>query len=76
MRDLAKIISSYASVEGYNIFGTRFTKNGRYFYMEIEQMHINIYFSKNKVPLYKIENIKDCVNFCHIISVLGEVEVN
>ncbi|MFM2586637.1 hypothetical protein [Vibrio campbellii] len=68
MRDIVGIIHAYAAEEGYKVFGNRFTGQGFYFDLDIYRQQVDVLFNGNTRPIYKIKNVKDCVNFCLVLS--------
>ncbi|WP_039977203.1 hypothetical protein [Vibrio jasicida] len=68
IKKLLELISRYASEEGFIVYGTRLTSKQCYYDLTISQRHITVYLNGQTKPFYRIESVKDGVNFCLIMS--------
>ncbi|PQJ55664.1 hypothetical protein BTO01_22470 [Vibrio jasicida] len=68
IENLLEMISSYAVEEGFEVYGSRLTSKRCYYDLKTYKLHIDVYINGKTKPFYRIESIKDGVNFCLIIS--------
>lgn len=68
IKKIFEMISGYASEEGFTVYGGRLKSKQRHYEMILSKRYITVYLNGQTKPFYRIESIKDGVNFCLIMS--------
>lgn len=68
MEHIVALISHYAQEEGFHFDGHVYSNNTFDFYLVIRRDEVCVLMNRQHVPLYRIRTVKDCVQFCQLLS--------
>ncbi len=73
MKRMLEIICDYATFEGLRVYETCIaSKHCRYNFIKTKKCII-FYINDKGKPIYRVSTIKDCINFCLIVSSIEEM---
>ncbi|ARO98826.1 hypothetical protein K08M3_18890 [Vibrio alginolyticus] len=73
MKKILHMIYSYVGEDGFKVIGNRFHGNQCYYDLKVSRSHITVYINGNEIPFYRIENFRDGVNFCQVVSAIEQM---
>lgn len=74
MKKIAFIIYCYANEDGFDVYGSRIINKQCYYELKTHKDFIEVYKNGSSEVFYRIETIRDGVNFCHVITSLRRLD--